>query len=110
MATSLRAVVDALVLHCPPRGATTQTKVDDAESRRVQGSNKQPLAMPELVELRQYRAQFVALIKQLDLFPPPEGDEDEGAGIQPDRPMFRSEAGRAAAAPRWGHRNRGATK
>lgn len=89
--------------------ARLQKAVDAAESLRCQGSKGQEVAIPELTELRQYRAQFAALIKQLDL-PAPEDDEDEDAGTRPDRPMTRSEAGRAGAAARWGHKNKGATR
>ena len=65
------------------------------------GSRNQDVAIPELVELRAYRAQFAALVKQLDL-PGPEDDEDDQDTAR--RPMTRSEAGRKAAAARWAHR------
>ncbi|WP_322859552.1 hypothetical protein U8D42_17240 [Mycobacterium europaeum] len=89
--------------------ARLQRAVDTAESLRCQGSKGQEVAIPELTELRQYRAQFAALIKQLDL-PAPEDDEDEDEDSAPGRtrPMTRSEAGRKAAAARW-QKSRGGT-
>lgn len=78
-----------------------QRIVDDAPSLQVTGSRGQPAPLPELTELRQYRAQLAALVKQLNL-------EDEPAeDIDRDTPMTRSESGRTAAAARWG-RQRGA--
>lgn len=90
--------------------ARLQKAVDAAESLRCQGSKGQEVAIPELTELRQFRAQLAALIKQLDL-PAPENDEDdedEGTGPGRNRPMTRSEAGRKAAAARW-QKSRGGT-
>jgi len=62
----------------------------------------QDVAIPELDALRAYRAQFVGLIKQLDLPPPPgdDDDTDDGTGL----PMCRSEAGRRGAVARWSAR------
>ncbi|EHM15225.1 hypothetical protein MMAS_36050 [Mycobacteroides abscessus subsp. massiliense CCUG 48898 = JCM 15300] len=59
------------------------------------------MAIPELDALRAYRAQFAALLKQLD-FPAPldEGTADESG----NGPMSRSAAGKAGAAARWGNR------
>jgi soluble cytochrome b562 len=84
--------------------ARLQEVVDNAPSLRCLGSKGQDVPIPELTELRQYRAQFAQLIRQLDL-PAPEAD---GAGQDGDArilPMSRSEAGRKAAAARWGHRH-----
>jgi hypothetical protein len=81
--------------------ARLQQIVDSADSLRTAGSRNQDVAIPELDALRAYRAQFAALIKQLDL-PGPEDDEDDRDG--PARPMTRSEAGRVAAAARWAQR------
>lgn len=78
-----------------------QRIVDEAPSLQVNGSRGQPAPLPELTELRQYRAQLAALIKQLNL------EDDEPEVIDRDMPMTRSESGRAAAAARWG-RQRGA--
>ncbi|CAJ1507387.1 hypothetical protein [[Mycobacterium] holstebronense] len=76
--------------------ARLQEVVDNARTLRTPGSQKQDVAIPELSELRQYRAQFAALIKQLNL-PDVAGEES------PDGPMSRSDAGRLAAAKRWSH-------
>jgi hypothetical protein len=70
-----------------------QAVVDDAEDLRVKGSNGQPVAMPEVAELRQYRALFVSLLKALTL-----PDDDDV--------LTRSELGRIGAQARW-KRNRG---
>jgi hypothetical protein len=85
--------------------ARLQKIVDTAQNLRCPGSKGQEVAIPELDALRQYRAQFAALIRQLDL-PAPESDEDDAAGR--DRPMTRSESGRVAAAARWSQRVGGA--
>lgn len=75
-----------------------QKIVDEAPSLQVNGSRGQPAPLPELTELRQYRAQLAALVKQLNL-------EDEPTEVTDrDTPMTRSESGRAAAAARWGKR------
>jgi hypothetical protein len=81
--------------------ARLQHIVDTADSLRTTGSRNQDVAIPELDALRAYRAQFAALVKQLDL-PGPEDDEDDQDSAR-SRPMTRSEAGRKAAAARWAH-------
>jgi hypothetical protein len=53
-----------------------QSVVDQAEDLRVRGSQGQPVAMPELAELRQYRALFAQLLKSLAL---PDADELQAA-------------------------------
>lgn len=68
-----------------------QTVVDKASGLRVNGSQGQPVAMPEIPELRQYRALLTSLMKALAL-----PDEDEG--------WSRSKLGKAGAAARWGNR------
>lgn len=80
--------------------ARLQQIVDTADTLRTTGSRGQDVGIPELDALRAYRAQYAALIKQLDL-PGPEDDEDEAGGT---KPMTRSEAGRVAAAARWANR------
>jgi hypothetical protein len=65
-----------------------QTIVDAADEFRVRGSQGQPVAMPELLELRQYRALMVQLLKALQC----PDDEDT---------LTRSELGRRGAAARW---------
>lgn len=83
--------------------ARLQHIVDTADSLRTTGSRNQDVAIPELDALRAYRAQFAALIKQLDLRGP---EDDEGyQDTARSRPMTRSEAGRKASAARWSHRN-----
>ena len=52
----------------------------------------QPVSMPEVAELRQYRALFVTLLKALTL---PGGDEDG---------LTRSQLGKLGVAGRWGNR------
>ncbi|CPZ65837.1 Uncharacterised protein [Mycobacteroides abscessus] len=81
--------------------ARLQGAVDTAQSLRTRGSRGQDVAIPELDALRAYRAQFAALLKQLD-FPAPldEGTADESN----NGPMSRSAAGKAGAAARWGNR------
>jgi hypothetical protein len=66
--------------------------VDDAADLRVRGSQGQPVSMPEVAELRQYRALFVTLLKALTLL---DGDEDG---------LTRSQLGKLGAAGRWGNR------
>jgi hypothetical protein len=78
--------------------ARLQEIVDTADDLRTRGSRGQDVCIPELDALRAYRAQFAALIKQLDL-PPVEDTDDAGNG---DTPMSRSESGRKAAEARWG--------
>jgi hypothetical protein len=63
--------------------------VDVAEDLRVRGAQGQPVAMPEVSELRQYRALFVSLIKSLTL----PGDDDV---------LTRSQLGKLGAKGRWG--------
>ncbi len=41
--------------------ARLQAIVDEAQELRVRGSQGQPVAMPEVTELRQYRAQLASL-------------------------------------------------
>ncbi|MEU9807030.1 hypothetical protein [Mycobacterium sp. NPDC050853] len=53
-----------------------QKVVDKADDLRVKGSQSQPVAMPELPELRQYRALKARLLKDLAL---PDTDELAGA-------------------------------
>ena len=72
-----------------------QRVVDDSDLR-VRGSQGQPVSAPEVQELRQYRAQFAALLDKLRL---PE-DDTEGA-------MTRSQLGRHAARTRWANRTGG---
>jgi hypothetical protein len=81
-----------------------QDIVDNAGTLRTCGSRGQDVAIPELDALRAYRAQFAALIKQLDL-PGPEDDEDDEDGTARSRPLTRSEAGTKAALARWSLRN-----
>jgi hypothetical protein len=82
--------------------ARLQAVVDEAETLRTKGSRNQDVAIPELDALRAYRAQYAALIRQLEL-PLPIPDDD-GPGEERTTPMSRSEAGRKAAAERWGQR------
>lgn len=65
-----------------------QAVVDAADELRVRGSQGQPVAMPELQELRQYRAQMAQLFKALSC----PDDEDT---------LTRSELGKLGAAGRW---------
>lgn len=65
-----------------------QEVVDAAPEIRVRGSQGQPVAMPELQELRQYRAQMAQLLKALSC----PDDEDT---------LTRTELGRLGAAARW---------
>jgi hypothetical protein len=76
-----------------------QAVVDNAPSLQVTGSRGQPAPLPELTELRQYRAQLASLVKQLDL-----EDEPDEIVIRDERPMTRSEAGKVAAMARWNRR------
>lgn len=79
--------------------ARLQGVVDTAQSLRTRGSRGQDVAIPELDALRAYRAQFAALLKQLDFPAPLDGDDEPDNG-----PMSRSAAGKAGAAARWGNR------
>ena len=47
--------------------ARLQAVVDEAETLRTKGSRNQDVAIPELDALRAYRAQYAALIRQLEL-------------------------------------------
>ncbi|MGY4869794.1 hypothetical protein [Mycolicibacterium elephantis] len=69
-----------------------QAIVDGADDIRVCGSQGQPVAMPELLELRQYRSLMAQLLKAL-------GCPDD------DDVLTRSELGKLGAAARW--KNRG---
>ena len=80
--------------------ARLQRIVDEAPMLRTRGSRGQDVAIPELDALRAFRAQFAALVRQLDL--PGREPEDEDDDRQ--RPMTRSEVGRRAAAARWANR------
>ena len=71
-----------------------QAIVDGADEIRVRGSQGQPVAMPELLELRQYRALMVQLLKALGC----PDDEDT---------LTRSELGKLGATARWGGRRYG---
>lgn len=71
-----------------------QDVVDAAADLRVSGSNGQPVAMPEIAELRQYRALLTQLLKALAL------PDDELS-------WSRSQLGKAGAAGRWGGRKVG---
>ncbi|MCH9733455.1 MAG: hypothetical protein K0U78_02715 [Actinomycetia bacterium] len=71
-----------------------QDTVDAAEDLRVRGSQGQPVAMPEIAELRQYRSLLAALLKALTL-----PDDEES--------FTRSQLGKMGAAARWGGRRYG---
>jgi hypothetical protein len=43
------------------------TVVDDSNTLRVVGSHSQPVSMPELAELRQYRGLLASLLRSLSL-------------------------------------------
>lgn len=75
--------------------ARLQHVVDSADTLRTKGSRNQDVAIPELDALRAYRAQFAALVRQLNL----PGFEDDQTGD--GGPMTRSEAGTKAADARW---------
>ena len=83
--------------------ARLQGVVDNAGTLRTSGSRGQDVAIPELDALRAYRAQFAALVKQLDL--PAVEEEDGEDGAERTTPMTRSESGRKAATARWGRWN-----
>lgn len=65
-----------------------QEVVDATPEIRARGSQGQPVAMPELLELRQYRALMVQLLKALGC------PDDENT-------LTRSELGKLGAAGRW---------
>ena len=75
-----------------------QRFVDSSKELRSTGSMKQAVALPELVELRQFRAQYASLVKQLNC-----ESDDEAAAQEPKVKMTRSEVGRKAAQVRWGN-------
>ena len=81
--------------------ARLQAIVDNADTLRTRGSRGQDVAIPELDALRQYRAQFAALVKQLDLPAPIDDDEDDTGNVVP---LTRSQVGLLGAQARWGHR------
>jgi hypothetical protein len=64
-----------------------QAIVDNASDLRVNGSQGQPVAMPEIPELRQYRALLTSLMRALTL----PGDDDV---------LTRSDLGRMGAKAR----------
>ncbi|ORB11659.1 hypothetical protein BST37_18680 [Mycobacterium noviomagense] len=74
--------------------ARLQSIVDAADDLRVKGSQGQPVAAPEVAELRQYRALLTSLLKSLTL---PDEEETAGSGK-----MTRSQLGRLGAQARWG--------
>ncbi|MEI7780136.1 MAG: hypothetical protein WCJ42_12010 [Actinomycetes bacterium] len=69
-----------------------QKIVDAAEDLRVRGSQGQPVALPEIPELRQHRAQLMSLIKALGC--PDDETDDDGH-------LTRSQIGKLGAAARW---------
>jgi hypothetical protein len=73
--------------------ARLQAVVDEAQELRVRGSQGQPVAMPEVTELRQYRAQMASLLDKLRL------PEEDSEGV-----MTRSQLARHAARARWSSR------
>jgi hypothetical protein len=73
--------------------ARLQAIVDEAQELRVRGSQGQPVAMPEVTELRQYRAQMASLLDKLRL------PEEDVEGV-----MTRSQLARHAARARWSSR------
>jgi hypothetical protein len=80
--------------------ARLQQIADEAPTLNTKGSRGQEVGIPELDALRAYRAQFTALVRQLDL----PGLEPEEEGHDCSMLMTRSEAGRAGAAARWKNR------
>ncbi len=81
--------------------AWLQDAVDNADTLRPRGSRGQDVAIPELDAPRQYRAQFAALVKQLDL---PHDDDEDGYNTGNVVPLTRSQVGLRDAQARWGHR------
>lgn len=73
--------------------ARLQAVVDKAYDLRVLGSQGQPVAMPEVSELRQYRALLASLLKAVNC------PEDEDV-------LTRSELGKMGAKARWSGRGR----
>ena len=85
--------------------ARLQETVDNADTLRTRGSRGQDVAIPELDALRQYRAQFAALVKQLDLPAPVDDDEDgyDTGNVVPLTPISGRRAGcpGTLGAPPW---------
>lgn len=75
--------------------ARLQEIVDEATDLRVRGSQGQPVSIPEVSELRQYRGLLTASLKALAL-----PDEDDGQGTAGN--LTRSQIGRLGAKARWG--------
>lgn len=73
-----------------------QRIVDSSESTRVRGSQGQPVAIPELAELRQHRQVLSSLMKALKLPESEEATETKRASV--------SEQNRKAARARWDRR------
>jgi hypothetical protein len=71
-----------------------QSIVDAADDLRVKGSRGQPVAAPEVGELRQCRALLTSPLKALTL---PDDEANVGTGK-----MTRSQLGRLGAQARWG--------
>jgi hypothetical protein len=69
-----------------------QKAVDETDDLRVRGSQGQPVAMPEVGELRMYRALLTSLLKAVNC---PEDEADQ---------LTRSELGKLGAKARWGSR------
>ena len=69
-----------------------QSIVDAADDLRVKGSQGQPVAAPEVGELRQYRALLTSLLKAVNC--PDDWDEK----------LTRSQLGKLGARARWGTR------
>jgi len=67
--------------------AWLQDTVDNADTLRPRGSRGQDVAIPELDAPRQYRAQFAALVEQLDL---PHDDDEDGYHTGNVVPLTRS--------------------
>ncbi len=70
--------------------ARLQKLVDESADLRVRGSQGQPVAAPEVAELRQYRALLASLMKALSL------PDEESDGLT------RSQLGKIGARARWG--------
>jgi hypothetical protein len=73
-----------------------QQAVDEAETLRTLGSQKQLVSIPEVGALKEHRALLVTITKALEL-PSEEGNDGR---------MTRSESARYAANVRWGGRTR----
>jgi hypothetical protein len=70
-----------------------QKIVDEAADLRVKGSQRQPVSIPEIGELRQCSTLLANLLKSLTL---PDEDGTAGNGLTP------SQIGRLGAKARWG--------